>query len=414
MPRLARRSLALLPLLSGCGAERSAPTAAADPLRPLRPFFASLAASEQGGAREPVLLLQLGDSHTANDSFGTRMREVLQQRFGAAGRGPMAPGVPFRTYNPSLMRVSADAGWQAIGSLSAASPGPFGIAGVRQRADRAGAALTLETLVDGGLAAAEVEVLRRPGGGSLSIEVDGSPAGQIATGLPMTQAEFVKLPTGPDTRAITLRAAGDGPVELLSWSAARRGPGVLYANLGTIGATIETTARWDAAIVQTELTRLRPALLLIAFGTNEGFRPELDTAAYEATFAARVAALRAAAGGPSVLVMGPPDGDWPARRAGPGAAECADGTPGRDAWRKPPFLAAVRAAQARAAAANGWSFWDWARAMGGDCAMHRWATQDPPLAAADHVHLRTAGYRITADALLRELLDGYARGRAVA
>lgn len=399
-------------MLAGCGAERTT-TATADPTAVLRPTYAALAALEAGSRRDPVLLLQLGDSHTANDSFGTRMREGLQARFGAAGRGPMAPGVPFRTYSPALVRVTADPGWRAIGSLGGANPGPFGVAGLRQRADRAGATMTLETVIADGLAAAEVEVLRQPGGGALAIEVDGSPAGRIATAAATPRAEFVKLPTRADSSRVTLRTEGDGPVELLSWSAARRAPGVLYANLGTIGATIETTGRWDAAIVQEELARLRPALLLIAFGTNEGFRPELDTIAYAELFTARVGAMRAAAGGAPVLVMGPPDGDWPARRSGPtAAAECPDGAPGRDAWRKPPQLAAVRAAQARAAAANGWYFWDWARAMGGSCAMHRWATQDPPLALADHVHLRTAGYRITADALLRELLDGYARYQA--
>ena len=42
--------------------------------------------------------------------------------------------------------------------------------------------------------------------------------------------------------------------------------------------------------------------------------------------------------------------------------------------------------------------------MGGDCAMDAWARLDPPLAQSDHVHLRTEGYRRTADALLADLL----------
>ncbi|WP_426954984.1 GDSL-type esterase/lipase family protein [Muricoccus radiodurans] len=374
----------------------------------LAPFHAALAELESGTRREPVVVLQLGDSHSANDAFGTRMREGLGERFGLAGRGPLAPGVPFRTYDPSLVRVTADPGWQAIGSLSPNNPGPFGIAGVRQRADAGGATMTLETQVEGGLARAEVEVLRQPGGGGLEVTVDGRPAGRIGTDG-AGGADFIKLPTSAATRQVTLRSAGDGPVELLGWSAARESAGILYANLGTIGATIDTARRWDPAIVRTELAHLRPSLILVAFGTNEGFREELDVPAYARRYAETVRAWQAAAPGAAVVVMGPADGDWRAGRPGPRAAEeCPE--PGRG-WRKPPNLSPVREAQRAVARENGWHFWDWSAAMGGNCAMHRWTEEVPPLAAPDHVHLRSAGYRRTAESLLRDLLEGYDRQR---
>jgi len=53
----------------------------------LAPFFDALYALEGNAARQPVLVLQIGDSHTANDSLSGRLREQLQGRFGAAGRG---------------------------------------------------------------------------------------------------------------------------------------------------------------------------------------------------------------------------------------------------------------------------------------------------------------------------------------
>jgi lysophospholipase L1-like esterase len=207
-----------------------------------------------------------------------------------------------------------------------------------------------------------------------------------------------------------LRTVGDGPVELLSWSAARGGSGVLYANLGTIGATVRLMNRWSPEVVRVELEHLRPSLLLIAFGTNEGFRPDPDPG-YGERYAAAVRRLWAAAPSASVLVMGPPDGDWPARRGGGLPAPCADTGPGRENWRKPPQLGAVREAQRRAADVNGWAYWDWSSAMGGDCAMHAWTQLDPPLGQPDHVHLHAEGYRKTADALLARLLDGYNRVR---
>jgi lysophospholipase L1-like esterase len=209
---------------------------------------------------------------------------------------------------------------------------------------------------------------------------------------------------------VALRTLGDGPVDLLSWSAARAAPGLIYANLGTISATIRLINRWSPEVTRIELDHFRPSLLVIAFGTNEGFRSDPDPG-YGEDFTAAVRRLMALAPAASILIMGPPDGDWPAHRAGGLPADCPDKFHDRAEWHKPAWLEATREAQRRAAEANGWAFFDWSAAMGGPCAMDAWSSLDPPLAQPDHVHLRAAGYRRTADALLATLLDGYDRSR---
>src|SRR3546814_6058271 len=49
--------------------------------------------------------------------------------------------------------------------------------------------------------------------------------------------------------------------------------------------------------------------------------------------------------------------------------------------------------------------------MGGACGMDRWTRTDPPLAAADHVHLKPMGYERSADALFDRIMADYARWR---
>ena len=120
---------------------------------------------------------------------------------------------------------------------------------------------------------------------------DGLIAGTIATEAETTIAAFERLPTGARTRRVTLRTRGDGPVDLLSWSAGRSGSGAIYANLGTIGATIRLTTGWSPEVIQLELDHLRPSLLVIAFGTNEGFRPNADPG-YGQVFTAAVRHLK--------------------------------------------------------------------------------------------------------------------------
>jgi hypothetical protein len=70
-------------------------------------------------------------------------------------------------------------------------------------------------------------------------------------------------------------------------------------------------------------------------------------------------------------------------------------------------LPELREAQRQVALANGYAFWDWSVAMGGPCTMPAWARADPPLAAADHVHLLTRGYQATAEKLFADLMRGY-------
>ena len=101
----------------------------------LAAFYEALAEMKNGTAKGPVNTLQIGDSHTANDSFSTRMRELFQARFGDAGRGMLPPGIPFTYYRPSQVTVTAD-GWRTVGSLDPSNPGPFGLAGFARARSR--------------------------------------------------------------------------------------------------------------------------------------------------------------------------------------------------------------------------------------------------------------------------------------
>lgn len=406
---LARRPLlqwATLPAFGLIAGRAEAQRVRRDPpardFAPMAKFFGDLRALERRQRRGPVTVLQLGDSHTANDAFSAGMREALQARFGHAGRGYLPPGIPFRAYNPTQVSVAAGSEWRATSSMEAGAPGPFGIAGLRQRAPGLGAEWRIEG-EPGSFARAYLEILRQPHGGRIRVEMDGAPPAIIATEAPERHAAFVALRAGRQARRLRITALGPGPVDLLGVELTRNGPGVAYANLGTIGATIALTARWDQATVAAEMLHLKPSLLIVAFGTNEGFQPGLAIEGYEALFARRVGLLAAAAPTASILVMGPPDGLL-------GNAGSADAAACERGEMRPPHLLAVREAQRRAASREGWYFWDWSAAMGGECSILRWARAEPPLALPDLVHLRSAGARRTAGQLMAELMEGYARG----
>jgi lysophospholipase L1-like esterase len=380
-------------------AEKLGPTA------PFLPFYRGLLPLQTHTSAAPVVILQIGDSHTANDSFSSRMRELFQARFGDAGRGVLPPGVPYQWYRPSRVTVTSD-GWSVVSSYRGQG-GPFGLTGVRQHTDRP-AEMTLMVDEAGDLGRAEIEVLRQPGGGTLDVELDTGAHTTISTAASAPQEAWLPMPAAPDGHALTVRANGDAPVDVLAWSATRSAPGVIYANLGTVGADIELMDAWDQTMMRQDLTHLSPALIVLAFGTNDGFLDSTDPAAYATAFADRLRALHAAAPEAALLVLGPPDAYRHRRKGSTAPIACDDPN-----WTEPPNLAPIRDIERRIAAQQGAYFWDWQAAMGGPCSMLRWATTTPPMAAPDRVHLFAPGYQATAEALFRVIMDGYARYRAL-
>lgn len=376
---------------------------------PLLPFYRVLHALDDGSAKTPVQIVQIGDSHTANDGFSGRLRELFQARFGDAGRGMLPPGIPFQFYHPAQVTVT-EAGWNTIGSLKPANSGPWGISGVREHADGP-ATMTLASTQAGGLGQVQVEALGRPDGGTIDLAWSGSgPTASFSTRAPAGAAKiWFDVPAGPAAASLTLRARGDGPVDLLSWTTVLQKPGITYANMGTIGATIDLIGRWDRGLVQSELGRLHPALILIAFGTNEGFSKTTDLATYRSTYAAHVDSLHAAAPQAAIVIIGPPDGTraFSAENAGDQRCPPSSAAEARSGWAVPEHLATIRGDIRAYAESRGYFYWDWSSAMGGPCSMARWAAATPPLSSADHLHLVRLGYRLTAQKLFDAIMQSY-------
>jgi lysophospholipase L1-like esterase len=403
---------------------RVAPTG---PDAPLLPFFQALDALSATNAA-PVALLQIGDSHTANDSFASTLRDRLQARFGNAGRGYLQAGVPFQWYRPESVSVTAS-GFTANTAFSVNTVGPFGIGSVRQHAASTADATLTET--DGaGIGTAEVEFYAQPGGGSVQVSAPPAPPRTFSTNG-AAGAFFVQVPTAPGSNTLTVHANGDGPVDWLSWSVGHATPGITYANLGIPGSTIAMLDRWDQAVATAELAHLHPALILIAFGTNEGFKSSLDPGYYEQDYEQRLAFLHQAAPGATLIVFGAPDGERQRYRVVTTAIvthrhkktikklvkttiAIPGGEPCNSQYAIPPHLPEVRELERQAAERQGAYYWDWSAAMGGACSMVRLAAANPPLGMPDHVHLRSAGYAMTADVLFDTLMRAYDRYRGAA
>lgn len=409
------------PAAKGAKAAAKAPAAPGERANPaLAAFHRALAGLKRKGAPGRVTVLQLGDSHTAGEALPGYLRERLQRQFGEGGRGTLAAGIPFRYYTPYQVNAWQSPGWTASGPRNGARP--VGLASHALTAAGAGERMELVVIGERSFERVEIEFLR--GGGTFEVLVDDAKIAEVRTaGRAGAPGRFERVLPRP-ARHLAVRVKGDGPVTLLSWSVLKRQGGVVLVSHGVVGETVALVGRWNAGIAAWQMRQLAPALVILAFGTNEGYSPRFDPAAYGREFAGRLAALKAMAPRASFVVVGPPDAlhlpPWcgeggEERRWRPLDPEHArayarlydERSPALCYWHAPPALAEVRRVQSEIARRQGALFFDWSRVMGGAGGTDRWARAAAPLAAPDRVHFRIEGYDVTAEALYRELLRGY-------
>lgn len=411
-------------MLSACASGSCGPALA--PAPGLAAFYGALQELESGTRTRAVSILHLGDSHIAADRFSGDLAARFQVRFGDGGRGLFPPVEPFPYFARQGYEVSASAGWQIANSQRPDAPGPFGLTGIRAQSGSAEDFMRLAARA-GAFSSFAVDVWGTPEGGSFRLLLGGGEAGVFSTkGRGLIR---VALKGGMASRA-ELRPMGDGPVTVLGWGSAPPARGVLYEAQGIPGARLSIMERWDEDILRAELEALQPDLIILDYGTNEGFDDALSPVSYKRLLGQKLRRLGEWAPGASLAVVGARSGarlpsylrTGAERRTYPCVplalnekakygALLAQESPVLARWHEPPSLSAVRAAQEEAAAAEGAFFWNAAAAMAAGnsaaCAIHDWALAEPALAYPDHVHLTPAGAERLAARFWEALMGPY-------
>ncbi|MCU0226760.1 MAG: SGNH/GDSL hydrolase family protein [Bryobacterales bacterium] len=353
----------------------------------LVPFFEHLYRQEQQPGAGPVRILHYGDSHTAADVWTSAIRTALQARFGDGGSGFSHPGAPWRGYRRFDVSSKASPGWQSAGLVGKASlrGDEFqGLSGVSVSTSRAGQWITLEARCS----SLEVHYLRQPDGGRFLLYDNDELIAEHATSGELG-AGILQLATHEGDHHFRIETVDAAPVRLFGWVAELPG-GVTYEPMGINGAQMSIVSRWDPGLFQAYLGQRDPALIVIAYGTNEAGQTVWNYDSYYAEVDRVLKRIRAASPTASLLVVGPPDRMWYLRKRG---------------WAKAPRLDLVIQAQRDAALANQAAFWDTHSRMGGDGSMRRWVQAG--LAGRDHVHFSADGYRRLGEVLFHDLMVQY-------
>lgn len=416
-------------LIGACATEPCDPSVPPDPT--LAAFYERVYALESGTTQNPLRILHLGDSHIAGDRFSGELQSRFANRLGDAGRGQFPPGEPFPYYRRQGVSVQSSEGWTVFSSLYGQNVGPFGLSGYRAESASASDWMSMRMTGAAPLSIVTLDLLQQPDGGAVEVFLNGASAGIFATDGPVPSLMQVRLDAHQASQ-IMIRPVGDGPVAVLGWGGSGEGPGVLYEAQGIPGATLRVRDAWDETIVSTQLAAMMPDLILLGYGTNEGFDDALDLSLYEKLLEKRLTGLRAQLPDATIVVLGAFDGArlpvWRNQTLGgetvsPSALPCSSlalneramyGTlsasrdPVLSRWHAPPNLDKVRVIQEKVARRFGVPYWDGAAAMGGACSIHQFVFEDPPMAYGDHVHLTPRGADHMAGRLWDFLMKPYA------
>jgi lysophospholipase L1-like esterase len=359
-----------------------------DPNDVLKPFYQSLWRTEARQSGAVTRILHYGDSPTTADSITADVRTLMQERFGDAGHGFVLVAKPWAWYGHRGVDISGKSWLIEAASQTRAKDGYHGLGGVNFQG---GTGASSHLVLREEHSRMEVQYLRQPGGGELTVKAGGAVIARIETdGEKRPAFEEVEIPA--DVRAIDLTVER-GPVRLFGVSFERNGPGVIYNSLGLNGGQVQSVLRnFEKNQWAEQLRHQRPDLVVVNYGTNESLYADYIEHSYPSELREVIKRIKAAVGNTSVLIMSPMDRG---QRDSSGQIVT------------PPVLPRLVEVQRRIAAETNCAFFNTFQAMGGEGTMARWYEGSPRLVSADFMHPLPAGAKKVGVLLYQALESGY-------
>lgn len=350
----------------------------------LVPFFEQLFRNQDGNNPSNIHILHYGDSHTAADEWTGFLRALFQNRFGDGGSGWTHAGRPWTSFRRLDLRSNGSQGWYSDGLAGRSGDGMYGLGGVSMTTTRPRESVTLEVQCQ----TLEIFFLRQNNGGNVAFYDNGVMVEKISTAGELGPGYYRYTPPTSGLHRFQLETLDYAPVRLFGW-VTEQGRGVTYETLGINGAQASIVFNWEETILASHIRKRDPALIVLAYGTNEAGNKDWTHESYRDMFATLIHRFRKLAPTATILVIGPPD-RYIRTRAG---------------WQVYGNVDRIVDAQREAALGTGCAFWDMRAKMGGKGSMRQWVAAG--LAQADYVHFTAVGYRLLGGAVFQDLMEHY-------
>lgn len=342
--------------------------------------------AQAGNPGRAINILQLGDSHTAGEYLSGRMRQHFQSLFGVGSVGMLPPG-NIKDHPVFQARISASSQWNAQ-RIKSDGPAPaLGLGGYT------GFGLSpYQTIMYELSKTANVSRLYVYSKGGSTPEnlfkfyEDGNELTPLHVSRAARDGRTVFELNGAPNRLTILAKKAESDFQLLGVTVAGARSGATYSSIGVIGATLDVLRNWDSEVTRNEIKDYSPALLILAFGTNDVVNPDFSRDKFLNTLAYTADWVRRNAPDSAVLLVMPP-------RA-PGFRP-----------RSMQNLESARLTMRMAARQYHWRVWDWSVLTDRNCVTSCSTPDSVAFFGQDGIHLTRLGYETTADSLYEAILS---------
>ncbi len=363
----------------------------------LLPFFNKLLKLENGDTSQ-ISILHIGDSHIQADMLTREVRKNMQWRFGNAGRGLVFPLRVAGTNEPLDYRSSTNENW-TVAKINSQNRQPEpGLSGISILSGQGGAYIDITTSNHDDLDYAfdQVTLIHIKDSLQFDCRITGSASKfgylmSAATSVPddcITWVPFVR-----STNFVRIQAE---QTEEMQKSITVNGiilqnskPGILYHSVGINGAHFNDYN--NSPLFYTQLKVLKPDLVIISLGTNEGANPKVTMDEVITSVRAMVQKIKNLNPKACILI-----------------ATTAD-----DYFRKKyknPYLEAVQRALLQGAEQENVACWDMYSISGGFGSCAEW--RKAAMLQRDGVHYNKQGYELQGNLLYKALIDSYQKHAA--
>lgn len=358
----------------------------------LAPFFEKLLKLENGDSNQ-ISILHIGDSHIQADFLTREVRKNFQLEFGNAGRGLVFPLRVAGTNEPADYRSTTNAGWSVAKVNSPNRLPEPGLAGISISSTENGAYFDITTSNHDDLDYAFDQVTLIHTRDSLQFDcrfTDSSPkSGYLMSARPLEPGEITTyVRFEHPTNYVRIQAeqtdAMQSSITINGLILQNSNPGVLYSSVGINGAHFNDFN--NSPLFFSQLKAMKPDLVILSLGTNEGADLKVTEADIIASTNAMIQSIRLANPGTSILIA----------------------TPADDFFRKKyknPYLETVHRALLKSAELEQVACWDLYSVSGGFGSAAEW--RKAGLMQHDGVHYTKQGYTLQGSLLYKALIDSY-------
>jgi lysophospholipase L1-like esterase len=341
-------------------------------------------------------IVHIGDSHIQADHFSGKLRQNFQCDFGNAGRGFIFPYRVAHSNEPVSYKTSTNVVWQAKRNPFPEQPLPIGIGGFTIETGDTAAEIKLLVKDQGGLDYSfnKITLFHAKSEDNFDFAIYDSLYNEI--GYVNNTADSANKYTSTLTfdrsyRNIIVKSCPRNTsqtcAQIYGMLLENDKPGILYDMIGVNGAEYKHYNMSQYFIEQLPL--LKPDLIIISMGTNEGYTASFNKDKFYASIDTLVSDIKRTNPGAAFLLTTPGDSF---RRTRKGRV-------------KNPDMLEARNTIIKYCEQHNFAYWDLYAVMGGYGSMLKW--YKAKLTAKDRLHFSAAAYVLQGDLMYKAIITNY-------